>query len=95
MRGAEDLGHRVGLLAVETHHGPARVGVTALVDDQFEVAAALRDDADEVTFVVGELIPEPHPWQEYLGDVHALIITGPRGPAGHAVRRVSPPHPCG
>ncbi|ELP44975.1 hypothetical protein D522_19301 [Mycobacterium avium subsp. paratuberculosis S5] len=75
-RRAQDLGHRLGLLVGQVQHRPGLVGILARVDDDVEVAAAPRDDADAVALVVGELVAKADPGQQHLLDVHTSILTG-------------------
>src|SRR5271156_3141613 len=73
----QNLGDRIRFLVGETKDRASLVGVVAAVQDDLEVAATSRDDADLLTVVAGELVPHPHAGQQHLFDVHGASAAWP------------------
>ena len=74
--------------------GRGASGSLRVVDHHLELAVAAGDDPDAVAVPVGELVAHPHPGQQHLVDVHAVILPrrarrrptdAPRRAAGRSV----------
>ena len=77
-RRAQNLGHGVGLFIAESEDRPGLVRIVAGIQDDVEIAAAPRDDADPVTLVAGEFVSQADAGQQHLLDIHIGNIPGIR-----------------
>ena len=71
-RRAENLSHGLSLFVGEAEDRPGLVRVVTGIQDDVEIAAAPRDDADPVTFVAGELVSKADAGQQHLLDIHTV-----------------------
>lgn len=77
-RRAQDLGYGVSLFVAEAEDRPSLVRIVAGIQDDVEIAAAPRDDADPVTGAAGEFISQADAGQQHLLDIHIGNIPGIR-----------------
>ena len=69
-RSAQHLGDGVGLLGVEPEHAERAVGVALVVGDDLRAALALDDDADDLPGARRQFVPDAHPGQQCLLELH-------------------------
>src|ERR671921_530221 len=73
----QQLGQGVGLLVGELDDLLAGVGVVAVVDQQVAAAGAVGHHSQLPAGLGGEVVPQPHPGQVGLLDVHAGAAPSP------------------
>lgn len=75
----EEVGQRSGVVAVEVHHGGARIGIGLVVDGDLASPCAVCQNREALPGACRELVPNSHPGKLCLGNFSHSSLTLPAG----------------
>ena len=67
-----EMGLQAGCRVQMLQDGSGPIRILAGIQDDFEIAAATRDDADPITVVTGEFVSQADAGQQHLLDIHVV-----------------------